>query len=63
MRDSLEPVRAAFKNSRPGGKPQAHAKYWMDLLGQVGGPARRPMLQLTDAEKATIRAAFAASGL
>ena len=63
VRDSLEPVRAAFKNSRPGGKPQAHAKYWMDLLGQVGGPARRPMLQLTDAEKATIRAAFAASGL
>ena len=63
VRDRLEPVRAAFKNSRPGGKPQAHAKYWMDLLGQVGGPARRPMLQLTDAEKATIRAAFAASGL
>ena len=63
VRDSLEPVRAAVKNSRPGGKPQAHAKYWMDLLGQVGGPARRPMLQLTDAEKATIRAAFAASGL
>ena len=63
VRDSLDPVRAAFKRSRPGGKPQAHAKYWMDLLGQVGGPVRRPMLQLTEAEKATIRAAFLESGL
>jgi 4-hydroxy-tetrahydrodipicolinate synthase len=63
IRDSLEPVRAAFKRSRPGGKPQAHAKYWQELLGQAGGPVRRPMLQLDDAEKAVIRAAFAASGL
>ena len=63
VRESLDPVRAAFKNSRPGGKPQAHAKYWQDLLGQTGGPVRRPMLALTDAEKATIRAAFEASGL
>ena len=63
VRDSLEPVRAAFKRSRPGGKPQAHAKYWMELLGQIGGPVRRPMLQLTEAEKATIRAAFLESGL
>ncbi len=63
IRDSLGPVRDAFKASRPGGKPQAHAKYWMELLGQVGGPVRAPMLQLTDAEKSTIRAAFAQSGL
>lgn len=63
IRDSLDPVRAAFKASRPGGKPQAHAKYWMELLGQVGGPVRAPMLQLTEAEKSTIRAAFAQSGL
>ena len=61
--DSLDPVRAAFKASRPGGKPQAHAKYWMELLGQVGGPVRAPMLQLTDAEQSIIRAAFAQSGL
>ena len=63
IRDSLDPVRAAFKASRPGGKPQAHAKYWMELLGQVGGPVRAPMLQLTDTEKSIIRAAFAQSGL
>ena len=62
-RDSLDPVRAAFKASRPGSKPQAHAKYWMELLGQVGGPVRAPMLQLTEAERTTIRAAFAQSGL
>jgi 4-hydroxy-tetrahydrodipicolinate synthase len=63
IRDSLEPVRAAFKRSRPAEKPQAHAKYWQELLGQVGGPVRRPMLQLTEAEKAATRAAFDACGL
>ncbi len=63
VRDSLEPVRTAFKNSRPGGKPQAHAKYWQELLGQVGGPVRRPMLQMSDTEKAATRAAFDGCGL
>ena len=63
LRDSLEPARLAFRSSRPKGKPQAHSKYWLELLGQVGGAVRRPLLQLTDAEKATIRAAFARSGL
>ena len=63
MRDSLDPVRAAFKNSRPGGKPQAHSKYWMDLLGQVGGPVRRPMLPLTDTEKERTRVALETCGL
>ena len=63
VRDSLDPVRQAFKASRPGGKPQAHAKYWQELLGQVGGPVRRPMLDLTESEKAAIRAAFDTCGL
>lgn len=60
---SLQPVRDAFKASRPGGKPQAHGKYWQELLGQVGGPVRPPLLQLTDAEKAGIRQAFKTCGL
>ncbi|MDK3073020.1 dihydrodipicolinate synthase family protein [Sedimentitalea sp. JM2-8] len=60
---SLQPVRDAFGASRPGGKPQAHGKYWQELLGQVGGPVRPPLLQLTDAEKATIRQAFETCGL
>lgn len=60
---SLNPVREALKKSRPAGKPQAQQKYWQALLGQAGGAVRRPLLQLTDAEKATIRAAFAQCGL
>lgn len=60
---SLEPVRDAFKSTKPGGKPQAHGKYWQELLGQVGGPVRSPLLQLTDAEKAATRAAFERCGL
>jgi len=60
---SLQPVRDAFKASKPGGKPQAHGKYWQELLGQVGGVVRPPLLQLTEAEKADIRRAFEGCGL
>jgi len=63
VRDSLDPVRDALKDTRPGGKPQAHQKYWQELLGQAGGPVRRPMLPLTEAEKARTRAAFDQCGL
>jgi 4-hydroxy-tetrahydrodipicolinate synthase len=63
VRDSLEPAREAFKASRPRGKPQAHSKYWLELLGQVGGPVRRPLLQMTENEKALTREHFAQSGL
>ena len=63
MRDSLNPARQAFKQSRPKGKPQAHSKYWLELLGQAGGPVRRPLLQLTEAEKQATREALAGSGL
>jgi 4-hydroxy-tetrahydrodipicolinate synthase len=63
IRDSLEPVRQALKSTRPGGKPQAHQKYWQELLGQIGGPVRSPLLQLTDAEKETTKEAFESCGL
>lgn len=63
VRDSLNPAREAFRQSRPDGKPQAHSKYWMSLLGQYGGPVRRPLLQMTEAEQATTRDALARSGL
>lgn len=63
VRDSLEPVRQAIRASRPVGKTQAHFKYWQELLGQVGGPVRPPLLQLTKEEKAHVREAFAGCGL
>lgn len=63
VRDSLDPVREAFRSTKPGGKPQAHGKYWQELLGQHGGPVRAPLLQLTEAEKAATRAAFESCGL
>jgi 4-hydroxy-tetrahydrodipicolinate synthase len=63
VRDSLEPVRQALHDSKPKGKPQAHGKYWQELLGQHGGPVRRPLLQLTEAERERTRAAFAGCGL
>ncbi len=60
---SLDPVRAALKNTRPAEKPHAHQKYWQELLGQVGGRVRAPMLELTDAEKHATRQAFEECGL
>jgi 4-hydroxy-tetrahydrodipicolinate synthase len=63
VRDSLNPVREALRDTRPAEKPHAHQKYWQELLGQVGGPVRRPLLELTDAEKAATRAAFDTCGL
>ncbi|MGJ8625915.1 MAG: dihydrodipicolinate synthase family protein [Sulfitobacter sp.] len=63
VRDSLNPVREAMKRARPADKPQAFGKYWQELLGQVGGRVRAPMLELTAAEKEVIRAEFAGAGL
>ncbi len=63
VRDSLDPVRAAIRSTKPGGKPTAHGKYWQDLLGQVGGRVRHPMLELSKAEKAATSAAFETCGL
>ena len=63
LRDSLNPVREALRRTRPAEKPQAHSKYWQDLLGQAGGAVRPPMLPLTEAEKAATYTAFAACGL
>jgi 4-hydroxy-tetrahydrodipicolinate synthase len=63
IRDSLEPVREALKHTRPAEKPHAHQKYWQQLLGQVGGHVRQPLLELTEAEKTATRAAFERCGL
>lgn len=63
LRDSLDPVRAALKGTRPLEKPHAHQKYWQDLLGQTGGRVRPPLLELTEAEKQATREAFENCGL
>jgi 4-hydroxy-tetrahydrodipicolinate synthase len=63
VRDSLDPVREAFKRSRPAEKFHAHSKYWQELLGQVGGAVRPPMLGLTAAEAEATRRAFENCGL
>ncbi len=60
---SLDPVREALWGTRPPEKPHAHQKYWQELLGQVGGAVRAPLLELTDDEKAVTREAFEACGL
>lgn len=60
---SLEPVRRALRDSRPGGKVHAHQKYWQELLGQTGGVVRAPLLSLTQEERARTRAAFETCGL
>ena len=51
LRDSLDPVRDALKETRPAEKPHCHQKYWQSLLGQTGGHVRPPCLELTEDEK------------
>jgi 4-hydroxy-tetrahydrodipicolinate synthase len=63
IRDSLNPVRQAFRASRPPEKMHAHSKYWQELLGQAGGAVRAPMLELTAAEKEATRQALLTCGL
>jgi 4-hydroxy-tetrahydrodipicolinate synthase len=63
VRDSLNPVREAIRRTRPAEKPYAHQKFWQELLGQAGGAVRRPLLELTELEKAAIRDAFEGCGL
>jgi 4-hydroxy-tetrahydrodipicolinate synthase len=63
VRDSLNPVREAIRRTRPAEKFHSHSKYWQELLGQAGGAVRRPMLELTEAEKDATRRAFEACGL
>lgn len=63
VRDSRNPLRDSIKRTKPGGKPTAHGRYRQELLGQVGGAVRHPILALTDAEKVRVRAEFATCGL
>ena len=63
IRDSLDPVRAAMTRTKPASKPTAFGKYWQELLGQVGGHVRPPMLELSNEEKAQIEGAFDTCGL
>ncbi len=60
---SLDPVREALWGTRPPEKPAAHQKFWQELLGQVGGAVRFPLLELTDEEKDATREAFENCGL
>jgi 4-hydroxy-tetrahydrodipicolinate synthase len=63
VRDSLDPARAALRRTRPAEKFHAHSKCWQELLGQAGGAVRRPLLELTPAERDATRRAFESCGL
>src|SRR5262249_2647527 len=63
VRDSLNPVPQAFRRTRPAEKPPSHSKCGQELLGQVGGRVRPPMLEMTQAEKDATRWAFDTCGL
>lgn len=60
---SLAPVRTALRSTRPPEKPHAHQKFWLELLGQVGGRVRAPLLELTEQERDATRKAFDQCGL
>jgi 4-hydroxy-tetrahydrodipicolinate synthase len=43
--------------------PIAYLKAWSEMLGLAGGPVRPPLLQITEAERAALRAELTATGL
>ncbi|HSQ05070.1 MAG TPA: hypothetical protein VLN59_13585, partial [Burkholderiales bacterium] len=48
----------------PSGRvPAAEMKYWMELIGMVGGPVRTPCREMTEAAKQELRADLKATGL
>src|SRR5258707_1980930 len=63
VRDSLDPVRAALRRTRPAEKFHAHSKCWQELLGQTGGAVRPPLLELTQAERDATHRACESCGL
>ena len=69
VRDSLEPVRTVHERwlREPWLKEQlipiAYLKAWTEMMGLAAGPVRAPLLQITDAERAKLRADLEACGL
>ena len=61
----LEPIRRAWKNTTVPGKVQASYKYWTQMIGMAGGDGRvrLPQMELTEAEKKSIKAAVETTGL
>jgi 4-hydroxy-tetrahydrodipicolinate synthase len=69
VRDSLEPVREVHERwmREPWLKhqliPIAYLKAWTEMMGLAAGPVRAPLLQITDKERATLRADLERCGL
>jgi 4-hydroxy-tetrahydrodipicolinate synthase len=65
---SIQPLRSVLSRWIPGygsAKPMAIAeqKYWMELLGMVGGPVRTPCAEMTTANKKAMKAELEKTGL
>jgi 4-hydroxy-tetrahydrodipicolinate synthase len=61
----LEPIRMALNRVIPKAKKHSGYKYWTQCTGMVGGDGRvrLPHVELTEAEKRTIKEAIEATGL
>ncbi len=65
---SIEPLRATLGRWIPGyGSSNrmaiAEQKYWMELVGMVGGPVRAPCAEMTEENKKAMKADLEATGL
>jgi 4-hydroxy-tetrahydrodipicolinate synthase len=66
---AVNPLRALHAKwitgyGRPTGRvPAAEMKYWMELIGMVGGPVRSPCLELSEEARKQLRADLDATGL
>jgi 4-hydroxy-tetrahydrodipicolinate synthase len=66
---TLDPVRAVSHRwimgrwAKNGIIPIAAIKAWSELLGMAAGPVRTPLLQMSDADRTTMRREIEAAGL
>jgi 4-hydroxy-tetrahydrodipicolinate synthase len=66
---ALDPARAVYdkwltaKWQQERTMPNAYIKAWCELLGMAGGPVRAPLMPITDAERAELRADLERVGL
>ena len=62
LRDTWKGIYESLWNKKAALHPLPLIKYWMDVVGMVGGPVRPPLQQASAEDKAALKERLMASG-